>query len=217
MDKNVPVPQDRRLEKKAKFDEAYLFIRDRILHDMRSDQPLSELNLASVLGMSRTPVREALKRLENEGILISYGKRGTFINIPTLKEIKDIYEVRMLLEPGAARLASKKVNLDELNRFKKLFKDFREGKGRGDFVKLGEAFHFFIIDSTENKVLREILNNIYAKLEISRVFSYGVRRKEAVEEHLEILGALQDGDEERSQRCMENHLKNAFKALTSIL
>jgi DNA-binding GntR family transcriptional regulator len=167
--------------------------------------------------MSRTPVREALKRLENEGILISYGKRGTFINIPTLKEIKDIYEVRMLLEPGAARLASKKVNLDELNRFKKLFKDFREGKGRGDFVKLGEAFHFFIIDSTENKVLREILNNIYAKLEISRVFSYGVRRKEAVEEHLEILGALQDGDEERSQRCMENHLKNAFKALTSIL
>jgi DNA-binding GntR family transcriptional regulator len=217
MHKVYPMINDRKLEKKVKFDEAYLFIRDRILNDMPSDQPLSELNLASILGMSRTPVREALKRLENEGILVSYGKRGTFINIPTLKEIKDIYEVRMLLEPGAAKLAAKNVNRDELDKFKKLFEDFRDGKGKGDFVKLGEFFHFFIIESTGNKVLREILNNIYAKLEISRVFSYGVRRKEAVEEHLEIIEALQNGDEDGSQRCMQNHLKNAFGALTGIL
>lgn len=216
MHKVYPMINNRKLEK-AKFDEAYLFIRDRILNEMRSDQPLSELNLASILGMSRTPVREAFKRLENEGILVSYGKRGTFINIPTLKEIKDIYEVRMLLEPGAAKLAAKNVNRDELNKFKKLFEDFRDGKGKGDFVKLGEFFHFFIIDSTGNKVLREILNNIYAKLEISRVFSYGVRRKEAVEEHLDIIEALQNGDEDGSQRFMQNHLKNAFGALTSIL
>jgi len=216
MHKVYPMINNRKLEK-AKFDEAYLFIRDRILNEMRSDQPLSELNLASILGMSRTPVREALKRLENEGILVSYGKRGTFINIPTLKEIKDIYEVRMLLEPGATKLAAKNINRDELNKFKRLFEDFRNGKGKGDFVKLGETFHFFIIDSTKNKVLKEILSNIYAKLEISRVFSYGVRRKEAVEEHLEIVSALENGDEELCYRCMQNHLKNAFGALTSIL
>jgi len=209
--------KDHKIDKKVKFEEAYLFIRDRILNGMRSDQPLSELNLASLLGMSRTPVREALKRLENEGILVSYGKRGAFINIPTLKEIKDIYEVRMLLEPGAAKLAAKNVNRDELNQFKRLFEDFRNGKGKGDFVKLGETFHFFIIDSTGNKVLKEILKNIYAKLEISRVFSYGVRRKDAVEEHLEIVRALQNGDEELCYSCMQNHLKKAFEALTSIL
>lgn len=204
-------------ERMDKFEEAYYFIREQILSDMRFDQPLSELKLASLLGMSRTPVRQALKRLENEGVLVSHGKRGSFINIPTLKEIKDIYEVRIFLEPGAARMAAKYINKDELNRFKKLFEGFRDGKGKGDFVRLGETFHFFIIESTGNKVLREILSNIYAKLEISRVFSYGVRRKEAVEEHLEIVRALEKGDEELCYLCMQTHLKNAFIALTNLL
>ncbi len=123
----------------------------------------------------------------------------------------------MLLEPGAARMAAKYVNKDGLNRFKMFFEGFRDGKGKGDFVKIGETFHFFIIESTGNKVLKEILNNIYAKLEISRVFSYGVRRKEAVEEHLEIVRALEKGDEELCYRSMQTHLKNAFLALTSLL
>jgi DNA-binding GntR family transcriptional regulator len=209
--------QGRKKDKMAKFDEAYFFIRNRILNNMHSDQPLSELNLASLLGMSRTPVRQALKRLVSEGVLVSHGKRGSFINIPTLKEIKDIYEVRMLLEPGAAKMAAKYVNKDELNRFNKLFQEFKDGKGKGDFVKLGGTFHFFIIESTRNNVLKEILNNIYAKLEISRVFSYGVRRKEAVEEHLEIVRALEKGDDELCYSCMQTHLKNAFIALTSLL
>jgi DNA-binding GntR family transcriptional regulator len=217
MNEKYSMIKGRKKDKMAKFDEAYFFIRDRILNNMPSDQPLSELNLASLLGMSRTPVRQALKKLESEGVLVSHGKRGSFINIPTLKEIKDIYEVRMLLEPGAAKMAAKYVNKDELNRFNKLFEGFRNGKGKGDFVKLGETFHFFIIESTGNKVLKEILNNIYAKLEISRVFSYGARRTEAVEEHLEIVRALEKGDEELCYRCMQTHLKNAFMALTTLL
>ena len=150
MHKNLNTP-NRKLDKNNKFDEAYRFILDRIFKGLRSDQPLSEQALASLLGMSRTPVREALKRLENEGILVSYGKRGTFINIPTLKEIKDIYEVRIVLEPQAARWAAKNINRDELAKFKRLFEEFQKGTGKGDFVKLGESFHFLIIDSTENQ------------------------------------------------------------------
>jgi len=120
--------RNQKIDKSNKVNEAYRFILDRIFKDLRSDQPLSELPLASLLGMSRTPVREALKRLESEGILASYGKRGTFINIPTLKEIKDIYEVRIVLEPQASRWAAKNIDRDELNKFKRLFEEFQKGR-----------------------------------------------------------------------------------------
>ena len=89
--------------------------------------------------------------------------------------------------------------------------------GEGDFVKLGREFHFFIIESTGNDVLREILNNIYTKLEIIRLFSYSFRRSEAIEEHMEIVRALQERDEELSSVSMQNHLKNAFRTITNIL
>jgi DNA-binding GntR family transcriptional regulator len=96
-------------------------------------------------------------------------------------------------------------------------KKFGEGSGKGDFVELGRRFHFFIIESSENKVLIEILRILYMKLDMIRLFSYSFRRKEAVDEHLEIIKALQKKDEELSYVCMQNHLKNAFSTLTNIL
>ena len=87
---------------KGKSEKAYFEIKNYVLELKSSpNEPLSELKLAAQLGMSRTPVREALKRLENEGLLVSYGKRGTFINIPTKEEIKDILQVRIFLETAA--------------------------------------------------------------------------------------------------------------------
>jgi len=202
----------------AKSKKAYIEIRNHILRfKIDPSEPLSEVKLASLLGMSRTPIREALRRLESEGIIVTYGKRGSFVNIPTLKEIRDIFEVRMFLEAAAAKLAAKEIDLSRLEEFEDLFTDFRAGKGKGDFVDLGRKFHFFIIDSSGNKVLKEILDNIYTKLDIIRLFSYSFRRKEAVEEHLKIVRALGKRDEDLSYAAMQNHLRNAFNTLTNIL
>jgi DNA-binding GntR family transcriptional regulator len=202
----------------AKSEKAYIEIRNHILKfKIDPSEPLSEVELSSLLGMSRTPIREALRRLESEGIIITYGKRGSFVNIPTLNEIRDIFEVRMFLEAAAAKLAAKKIDLSRLKEFEGLFTDFRAGKGKGDFVDLGREFHFFIIDSSGNKVLKEILDNIYTKLDIIRLFSYSFRRKEAVEEHLKIVRALGKRDEDQSYVAMQNHLRNAFNTLTNIL
>ncbi len=203
---------------KAKSEKAYTEIRNHILElKTPPKEPLSEVKLASRLGMSRTPVREALKRLESEGVIVSYSKRGSFINIPTLKEMRDVFEVRIFLEAAAAKLAAKQIDLERLKEFDTSFKAFRQGKGKGDFVKLGREFHFFIIESTGNDVLREILNNIYTKLEIIRLFSYSFRRSEASEEHMELVRALQERDEELSSVSMQNHLRNAFRTIINIL
>ena len=202
----------------AKSEKAYIEIRNHIL-ELKVDpsEPLSEVKLASLLGMSRTPIREALRRLESEGIVITYGKRGSFINIPTLGEIKDIFEVRMFLEAAAAKLAAKEIDLSRLEDFEELFVAFRQEKSNGDFVDLGRKFHFYIIESSGNKVLKDILDNIYTKLDIIRLFSYSFRRKEAVEEHLKIVRALRIRDEDLSYAAMQNHLKNAFNTLTNVL
>lgn len=202
----------------AKSEKAYIEIRSHIL-EFKTDpsEPLSEVKLASRLGMSRTPIREALRRLESEGVIVTYGTRGSFINIPTLKEIRNIFEVRMFLEAAAAKLAAKEIDLSRLEDFEEQFVVFRQGKRKGDFVDLGRKFHFFIIESSGNKVLKDILDNIYTKLDIIRLFSYSFRRKEAVEEHLKIVRALRIRDEDLSYAAMQNHLKNAFNTLTNVL
>ncbi len=202
----------------AKSEIAYSEIKNQILTlSIGRSEPLSEVKLASLLNMSRTPIREALRRLESEGIITTYGKRGSFVNIPTLKEIKDIFEVRMFLEAAAAKLATRGIDLERLEEFENVFREFQEGKGKGDFVELGREFHFFLIKSAGNQVLKEVLDNLYTKLDIIRLFSYSFRRKEAVEEHLEIVKALKEGDEELRYAAMHNHLRNAFNTLTNIL
>jgi DNA-binding GntR family transcriptional regulator len=205
--------------------KAYFLLKDMILGlKLSPKDSISELKIAAMFGMSRTPVREALKRLSGEGLLISINKKGYFLNIPTLREIKDIYEVRTILEGSASRLAAQNIDLNKLKIFEDKFLSFKndfdiqkEGKRSDidyDFVKLGRDFHFFIIDSTGNEKLKELIIGIYNQLEISRIYSYGKRKKEALEEHLKIINALKERDGEKSQIYMEEHLKNAFNMLT---
>ncbi len=204
-------------------EKAYIFLKKMIL-DMRLSpkEPLSESKLASLIGMSRTPVREALKRLKNENIVISSDKKGYFLNIPTVKEIKDLYELRAVLESAAVKLATRKIDPAELEKFEKRFMIYKRGLKNGDsaedgFVDLGRQFHFFIIESARNAKLKELLMGIYDQLEISRVYSYDRRRKEAVDEHLQIVSALKEKDEARGQSAMQEHLENAFQMLIKIL
>jgi GntR family transcriptional regulator, rspAB operon transcriptional repressor len=185
-------------------------------------EPLSESKLALMIGMSRTPVREALKRLTNEGTLISSDKRGYFLNIPTMRDIKDLYEMRTILETAAVGLAIKRLDLEKLEEFEKHFLLYQERtrdevSSEFEFVKLGWEFHFFIIESAGNEKLGQVIRTIYDQLEMSRIYSYDKRRTAAVDEHLKIVAALKEGDGKKAQAVMEEHLRNAYHVLTNIL
>lgn len=202
-------------------ERAYVLLKKMILEmNLAPKEPLSESKLASMMGMSRTPVREALKRLEIESIVVSSDKRGYFLNLPTIKEIKDLYEVRAILEVGAGKLAAQKIDLGKLEEFEKRILSYKNGSSNDkdfDFIALGKEFHLFIIRSTQNIKLEELVKQIYAQLELSRVYAYDQRREEAVDEHLRIVDALKERNQEKVQTYMEDHLKKSFQTLMKIL
>lgn len=203
-------------------ERSYLLIKKMILErKISSKEPLSESKLASILGISRTPVREALKKLKNEGIIISSDKQGYFLNVPTANEIKDLYEVRAILEMAAVKLAIQRVDPDEIEEFEKSLLKFKaqldSGEEGSDIVKLGKELHFFIIEKAGNKKLEKMVKALYEKIEMGRVYSHYKQRKVSVDEHIKIANALKERDLEKSQASMEEHFKNAFEMLMKIL
>lgn len=207
-------------------EKAYFQIKKMILErSLSSKEPLSESKLAAMLGIGRTPAREALKRLKNEGFIISSGKKGYFLNIPTAQEIKDLYEVRAILEIAAVKLAIQRLDPDEIEAFKNRLITLKSeldnaDESKGDYAKAGKELHYFIIERTGNRKLEEIVKKLYEQIEISRLYSfhsYGKRRRESINEHIQIANALQARDMEKSQSNLEEHLKSAFQMLMKIL
>ena len=213
-------------EPALRSDKAYAQIKKMILErSLSSKEPLSESKLASIMGIGRTPVREALKRLKNEDLIISSGKKGYFLNIPTAQEIKDLYEVRVILEMAAVKLAIQRLDPDEIEDFKNRLVALKEeldivDECKRDYAKVGKDLHFFIIERTGNRKLEELVKKIYEQIEITRLYSfysYGRPRKESINEHIKIVNALQARDAEKSQASLEEHLKSAFEMLMKIL
>ncbi len=214
-------------------EKAYLSLRKKFLNlEIPPKEPLSEARLSQMLGMSRTPVREAIKKLSHEGFLSPYGRKGYIVSFPTLQEIKDLYEVRILLEGGAVKLAAPKVDVQRLEQFEKqiasFLEDVNDNKAEGDsllrktrkgyeYLNLGRKFHLFIVQTAGNEKLREMIERINNHLHTIRAFSYERRKEEAIREHLEIIHALRERDGEKCQACMVKHLTNAFNALVRIV
>jgi DNA-binding GntR family transcriptional regulator len=207
-------------------EKAYFQIKKMILErNISPAEPLSELKLADMIGIGRTPAREALKRLKNEGLIISSGKKGYFLNIPNAQEIKDLYEVRAILEIAAVKLAIQRLDPDEIEVFKNRLLTLKAeldnaDESKGDYVQVGKDLHYFIIERTGNRRLEEMVKKLYEQIEISRLYSfhaYGKRRKESINEHIKIANALQERDMEKSQASLEEHLKSAFEMLMKIL
>jgi len=207
-------------------EKAYAQIKKMILErTLSSKEPISESKLASLLGIGRTPAREALKRLKNEGFIISSGKKGYFLNIPTAQEIKDLYEVRAILEIAAVKLAIQRLDPDEIEAFRNRLLNLKAeldnaDETKGDYAKAGKELHYFIIERTGNRKLEDLVKRIYEQIEVSRLYSfysYGKRRKESINEHIEIANALQERDMQKCQASLEEHLRSAFEMLMRIL
>ena len=193
-------------------DLASELIRDAILDGrLAPGKRLKEEQLAKDLGISRTPVREALLLLQAEGLIESVPNRGAIVRAYSSKELVDMYDLRALLESYAARRAATRVTDEQLAELEESCRRFRERRLAHDvngLTKENLFFHFTIAQAAGTAKLVELVQAaIQVPLVSSSFYSYSKRESRQSEDfHRRILAALRAGDRERAELLMKEHI-----------
>lgn len=170
---------------------------------------LNEALLAKELGVSRTPLREALNRLSAEGFLTFSANNGFFRKMIDVKEIFDLYELRMCLEQAAVRLAVDRATdeqIAELEAFSAESARDVPSRTVDDLVGLDEKFHEMLVGLTGNAQMLDALRNINARIQFVRWLDMTERRAQTQHQHQRILTALKNRDPSEAERCICEHI-----------
>lgn len=182
---------------------------------------LTETRLSGEFGVSRTPIREAIRRLEQENLIEVTGKGVLVIGV-SREDIEDIYEVRMRIEGLATRRAAEKISPKELAALKEELElqEFYTERGVSDKIRNADSnFHSIIYSACQSETLTSILTMLHKKTQMYRKMSVEIseRAKMAVCEHKAIYAALESGDATEAERLAILHISNAKENLTEIL
>lgn len=198
-------------------------IRNRILNfTLPPGIKISDEAIARELGISRTPVREALNRLAAEGLVEARLNRGFCVRVFDNKEVKDIYVLRERLETLAVELAID--NLDEPKRNTLIelldsFPAFIEAKDLSGFNNVDEKFHDLIALYSDNSALYTVLKNLQGKIRLIRRFDHlrPGSLEEAYEDHLDILNSILSGDVNGAVQKMSSHIINSIQIVMKLM
>lgn len=191
--------------------EAYEHIKRKIMMcEYAPNQLLSEAVLLQEIGCSRTPVREAIRRLEQEGLATVLPKRGTIVSGFSVGDVNDIFEIRMLVEPYAIQTYGEQLDPAELQRYLELFRHPDSQKAQIDFYELDDEFHKYLHSAMTNKYLRDLYARIHTQNVRLRVMSgqlINQRLARTMEEHAEIAEACLSRDWTEASEKMRRHLE----------
>jgi len=194
----------------SRKDIAYNFIRNEILSGrLKAEEPIREIELSESLNMSRTPIREALRDLEAEGVIVSYPSRGTFVASLTPYDVEEIFELRTMMELWALEKGFHRIGKADIDRLRKELTDADE---EGDWEKIHAAdlhLHGLIVEKSTSKRLETFESILNTQIErISYATATDSRRKpETLSEHLAILDSIEAGDLDQAKKNLEYHLK----------
>ncbi len=183
-------------------------------------EELKEKAICEEMGVSRTPVREALRQLELEGLVNIISNKGAYVVGFTPKDIKDIYEIRTVLESLCARWAAIRAEEEQIEVLEEIIylTDFHVRKGNMDQVmKLGGKFHEILYEAGGSRILEQALQNYHHYLERVRtinLLSYQ-RAVESNEEHRRILEAIKEQDAKKAEDAITLHLANSVRDIDS--
>ncbi|MFY3792216.1 GntR family transcriptional regulator [Ureibacillus sp. MALMAid1270] len=181
---------------------AYETLRDQIFNgDIEPQTKLTEEMLADRLGISRTPIRSAIAKLEQEGII-----RNKRVYIPTATDMHHIFQVRMLLEGYAAKYCSNFISEDALNRLKNCVEVGFNGTTE-EVMKANHVFHQIIVQETRNPLMIEIIDKMQSIIYLFRKMVVQQKRPHLFDEHAKIYKAIEEHNEQLAQELMIEHLK----------
>ena len=186
--------------------------------DLKPNERLMELPLAKKLGVSRTPVREAIRKLELEGLVVMYPRRGAKVAQITVKSIRDVLEIRRVLEVLAVTKACKNITQEGIMQLRTALKQFKDVINSEDLTKVAEAdvkCHDTIYNATNNPKLIGILNNLREQMYRYRMEYIKDKTSHImlVKEHEELVNAIVNRDVKNATKIAEKHIDNQEEAV----
>ena len=199
-------------------------LRGRVFSKIREDilsgkykehEELREVAIGEELGVSRTPVREAFRQLELEGLIQIVPNKGAYVTGITAKDVGDIYMIRSKLEGLCARWATDHITEEQLEELEEnvYLADFHAQKGHLDqMAELDNRFHQILYDSCDSKQLARLLEDFHEYvLRVRRkTLSNGGRGKVSNDEHRQIMEAIKAKDKDRAEALANEHIINAY-------
>jgi DNA-binding GntR family transcriptional regulator len=195
-------------------DRAYAALKSVILsldiYEKPGDVRLDERQLASDLGISRTPVREAMAQLEREGFVRSVPRRGIYVVRKTKQEVIELITAWAALESMAARLITQNAADEEIATLRKMFTKFENGELHArldEYSEVNIEFHQSIIRMSRNRVLIDLAENLFTHMRMIRRKTIGQedRADRSIRDHMNIIQALEARDTERAEDLVRNH------------
>jgi DNA-binding GntR family transcriptional regulator len=202
-------------------DRAYVALRDLIVSlELQPGALVTEPELVARLGIGRTPVREALRRLAQERLIDVYPRRGMLVTTVDVRDLARLCEVRAALEPEAARLAAERATQVDLDEISALIAELRVRRRRDDrsLIALDRRIHAAIYRATHNQFLAETLEWYYTHA--LRIWMLGLDRTslaEAVHEHSALLDAIRRGNGARAAELMRAHVERFEDEMRDVL
>jgi DNA-binding GntR family transcriptional regulator len=203
------------LENTSTFaDRAYAALKDVIssldVYERADDVRLDERQLAHDLGISRTPVREAMAQLEREGFVRSVPRRGIYVVRKTKQEIIELITAWAALEGMAARLITQNAADEEIAMLRKMFAKFENGELHArldEYSEVNIEFHQTIIRMSRNRVLIDLAANLFIHMHMIRRKTIGEKNRadSSIHDHMNIIRALEARDTERAEDLVRNH------------
>lgn len=197
-------------------------IKDNILNGVyQENDELRENTIAKELGVSRTPVREALRQLELEGLVRIIPNKGAFVTGITGQDVKDIYIVRSLLEGLCARWATENITEEQIDALEEiiLLSEFHLNRGKKEqtqqVTELDGKFHQILYEASNSRILKHVLSDFHKYVKMARKASVANqdRAAKSIEEHKKILQAIKNKDANQAEAFANEHMMNVMKNL----
>ncbi|MGJ3191822.1 GntR family transcriptional regulator [Paenarthrobacter sp. FR1] len=205
-------------------ENAYLLLRDRlIMLDIKPGDPINDGQIAAELGIGRTPVREAIKRLESDHLVVSYPRRGTFATGVDITQLAEVSEIRELLEPLASRKAARMASPGMRSELRAVAAAIRELEGQDassqELMRYDIQVHRLIYKASANAHLEDVLIR-YDNL-ATRIWCHMLEKMPSVSghisEHADLLTAIADGDEDRAGELALHHVVSFEETIRKVL
>jgi DNA-binding GntR family transcriptional regulator len=199
-------------------DQVYAALRERIANgELERGSRLHQEDIASEFGVSRTPVREALRKLAAEGLVDLFANRGARVATATDEQLRSSYETRLAVEPGAARIAAKRQIPEAIEAMRAAIREEEKaGRSSAKHFHANRAFHLAVIEGTGNPQLVSFMEHVWigrigATLYEARLDPKGLSADH--EAHIAIADAIEKGKPAEAERLVRGHLERALELI----